>query len=108
VERWIGSNRHFNACKARKVYTFSKDLLIHVAVTWLVVAFYSFTWTPRTLRQRVSRRLLRHHYRTPAMAAGLATDLWSLQDILRYPIHRRQTDPTNRKGRRWKKKHRKA
>jgi IS1 family transposase len=39
VERWIGTQRHFNARKARKVYTFSKELLFHVAVTWLVVVF---------------------------------------------------------------------
>jgi hypothetical protein len=28
VERWHGTNRHFNARKARKVYTFSKDLAL--------------------------------------------------------------------------------
>ena len=39
VEGWHGTNRHFNARKARKVYTFSKDLLFHRAVTWLCVVF---------------------------------------------------------------------
>ena len=37
VERWHGTNRHVNARKARKVYTFSKVLVFHVAVTWLVI-----------------------------------------------------------------------
>ena len=32
-----GTQRHFNARKARKVYTFSKELVFHVAVTWLCV-----------------------------------------------------------------------
>jgi hypothetical protein len=52
VERYHGTQRHFNAHKARKVYTFSKELAFHVAVTWLCVTFYNFGWTPRTLRQR--------------------------------------------------------
>jgi hypothetical protein len=108
VERWNGTNRHFNARKARKVYTFSKDLLFHVAVTWLVVVFYNFAWTPRTLRQRVSQRPPRYHYRTPAMAAGLTTKAWSLQDVLNYPIYRPDTNSTDRKRRRHKKKRKKA
>jgi len=108
VERWNGTNRHFNARKARKVYTFSKDLLFHVAVTWLVVVFYNFAWTPRTLRQQVSRRPPRYHYRTPAMAAGLATTPWSLQEVLKYPVYRRETYSTQRKYRHRRKKRRKA
>jgi len=56
VERYHGTQRHFNARKARKVYTFSKELVFHVAVTWLCVTFHNFGWMPRTLRQRVRRR----------------------------------------------------
>jgi hypothetical protein len=108
VERWIGTNRHFNARKARKVYTFSKDLQFHVAVTWLVVVFYNFCWKPQPLREQFQAEPPRYHDRTPAMAAGLATAPWSLTDILRYPIYRRETYSTHRKCRRRKKKSKKA
>jgi len=86
VERYHGTQRHFNARKARKVYTFSKGLAFHVAVTWLCVTFYNFGWMPRTLRQRVRRRPPRYRYRTPAMVAGLTDHSWSMADILTYPL----------------------
>jgi IS1 family transposase len=37
VERWNATQRHFNARKRRKAYTFSKELGMHEACTWLVV-----------------------------------------------------------------------
>jgi hypothetical protein len=86
VERSHGTQRHFNARKARKVYTFSKGLAFHVAVTWLCVAFYNFGWKPRTLRERVQEAPPRYHYRTPAMVAGLTDHAWSMADILTYPL----------------------
>jgi hypothetical protein len=108
VERWIGTNRHFNARKARKVYTFSKELAFHVAVTWLVVVFYNFAWKPHPLRERIQADPPRYRYRTPAMAAGLTSEPWSLQAILRYPIYCRKTNSTNHKSRRRKRKRQKA
>jgi hypothetical protein len=86
VERYHGTQRHFNARKARKVYTFSKELLFHVAVTWLCVTFYNFGWQPRTLRERVQEDPPRYHYRTAAMVAGLTNRMWSMADILTYPL----------------------
>jgi hypothetical protein len=86
VERYHGTQRHFNARKARKRYTFSKELTFHVAVTWLCVTFYNFGWTPRTLRVRVRSRPPRYHYRTPAMVAGLTDHKWSMADILTSPL----------------------
>ena len=103
VERWNGTQRHFNARKARKVYTFSKDLSFHVAVTWLVVAFYNFCWTPRTLRERVQEEPPRYHYRTPAMTAGLVEEVWTLEQVLRHPIYVRPTKQ-KRHNRRQRKK----
>jgi IS1 family transposase len=93
VERWNGTQRHQNARKARKVYTFSKELPFHVAVTWLCVVSYNFCWKPRTLRVQVQEEPRRYHYRTPAMVAGLASEPWSLQDILRQPLFPRQFPP---------------
>jgi hypothetical protein len=86
VERYHGTQRHFNARKARKVYTFSRELAFHVAVTWLCVTFYNFGWKPRTLRERVQEDPPRYHYRTPAMVAGLADQAWSMAEILTYPL----------------------
>lgn len=86
VERYHGTQRHFNARKARKVYTFSKELSFHVAVTWLCVTFYNFGWEPRTLRVRLRGRLPRYRYRTPAMVAGLTDRRWSMADLLTYPL----------------------
>jgi hypothetical protein len=93
VERYHGTQRHFKARKARKVYTFSKDFLFHVAVTWLTVVFYNFGWLPRTLREQVQKKPPRYHYRTPAMVAGLASEPWTLQEILSQPLFPRKQPP---------------
>jgi hypothetical protein len=104
VERWHGTNRHFNARKARKVYTFSKDLLFHVAVTWLCVVFYNFGWKPRTLREQIPGDPPRYRYRTPAMAAGLTDEPWSWQRLLTYPLYRPEAVVKKPKRQRRKKK----
>ena len=101
VERWNGSQRHFNARKARKVYTFSKDWVFHVAVTWLVVTAYNWCWTPRTLRQPVPGEPGHYQQRTPAMVAGLAAAPCTLVQVLACPVYRDQTKyKTKRKRRR--------
>jgi hypothetical protein len=86
VERCHGTQRHFNARKARKVYTFSKELIFHVALTWLGVVFYNFGWTVRTLRQQIQAKPPRYQQRTPAMVAGLTDHRWTLQEILTRPL----------------------
>jgi hypothetical protein len=99
VERYHGTQRHFNARKARKAYTFSKELAFHVAVTWRCVTFYSFGRTPRTLRERVRARPPRYLYRTPAMVAGLTDPRWSMADILTYPLFPSNPRPGGRQQR---------
>jgi hypothetical protein len=99
IERWNGTQRHFNARKARKVYTFSKDFAVHVAVTWLVVTFYNFCWTPRTLREKVQVDPPRYQQRTPAMVAGLTEEVWTLEQVLRHPLYVRPTKEKKRKHR---------
>jgi hypothetical protein len=96
VERYHGTQRRSNARKARKVYTFSKELSFHVAVTWLCVVFYNFGWTPRTLREKVRSRPKRYRYRTPAMVAGLAGQPWSMASILTYPLFASKKPPPRR------------
>ena len=41
----------------------------------------------RTLRQKVQEDPPRYHYRTPAMAAGLADHPWTMEELLRYPLY---------------------
>src|SRR5277367_550530 len=94
VERLHGTQRHFNARKARKVYTFSKELVFHVAVTWLCVVYYNFGWCPRTLREKVQETPPRYHYRTPAMVAGLSDHCWSLEQLLSYPLFSTEQEPS--------------
>jgi len=100
VERWNGTQRHFNARKARKVYTFSKDVLSHVAVTWLVVVAYNWCWTPRTLREQVQARPRRYRQRTPAMVAGLTEARWTLRQVLEYPVYPQDCKPKKSRKRR--------
>jgi IS1 family transposase len=87
VERWNATQRHFNARKRRKAYTFSKELGMHEACTWLVVVWYNFGWCVRTLRQKVDESPPRYKYRTPAMAAGLTDHAWSMAELLAYPLY---------------------
>jgi hypothetical protein len=103
VERWNGTQRHFNARKARKVYTFSKDWVFHVAVTWLCVTAYNWCWTPRTLREQVEVEPPRYRQRTPAMLAGLAAEPMTLQQVLACPVYRDHGQPKNKRKRRRRK-----
>jgi hypothetical protein len=103
VERWNGSQRHFNARKARKVYTFSKDWVFHGAVTWLCVTFYNWCWTPRTLREPVAGAPGHYQQRTPAMAAGLAAAPCTLAQLLVCPVYRDHGKPKKQRKRRRRK-----
>jgi len=87
VERWNGTQGQFNARKKRKAYTFSKELSLHEACTWLVVVWYNFGWCVRTLRQQVQETPPRYEQRTPAMAAGLADHPWTMEELLHYPLY---------------------
>jgi hypothetical protein len=87
VERWFGTQRQLSGRKKRKAYTFSKELSFHEACTWLVVVWYNFGWCVRTLRQKVQEDPPRYHYRTPAMAAGLADHAWTMHELLSYPLY---------------------
>ena len=105
VERYHGTQRQFNARKKRKAYTFSKDVVFHVAVTWLVVTAYNWCWKPRTLRVQTQVDPPRYEYRTPAQVAGLAAAPWDLRDVLAYPIY---PDPSKKRKRRRRKAQRPA
>jgi hypothetical protein len=83
VERRNGTDRGQNARKTRKSYRFSKDWDIHNAATYFICYSYNFCWPVRTLR--VQRDDGSWMQRTPALAAGLASHVWTLQEWLTYP-----------------------
>jgi hypothetical protein len=101
VERNHATQRQFTARKKRKAYTFSKELPFHVAATWLVVVWYNFGWCVRTLREKVQESPPRYKQRTPAMAAGLSDHVWSMQELLSYPLYPPK-DPPQRPVRTYK------
>jgi hypothetical protein len=76
IERHNGSDRNGNARKTRKSYCFSKDWGLHEAVTYFTMYSANFCRPVRTLRERKAEGGWRQ--RTPAMAAGLANHVWSL------------------------------
>jgi hypothetical protein len=83
VERHHGTDRQGNARKSRRTYRFSKDWRMHEAQTYLTLYAGNFCRPIRTLRQRAPDGSWQE--RTPAMAAGLADHVWSLQEWLTLP-----------------------
>jgi IS1 family transposase len=87
VERHHLTDRHRNARKSRKTYRFSKDWRMHEAMTYLTMYSYNLCWPVRTLREPIGEG--RYRQRTPAMAAGLADHVWSLEEWLTRPAFQR-------------------
>jgi hypothetical protein len=83
VERQNATDRHHNARKVRKTYTFSKDWTVHEAMTYFTIYSYNFCWPVRTLRGRDGEGPWRQ--RTPAMAAGLADHVWTMREWISMP-----------------------
>jgi IS1 family transposase len=84
LERYNGTDRHHNARKIRRTYCFSKDWLMHQAMTWFTIYSYNFCWPVRTLAR--TDRQGRRHLRTPAMSAGLTDHVWSLEQWVCTPV----------------------
>jgi IS1 family transposase len=88
LERQNATDRHHNARKVRKTYTFSKDWRVHEAMTYFTMYSYNFCWSVRTLNKRDDQGHWRR--RTPAMAAGLADHVWTMREWVTMPgIQRR-------------------
>lgn len=80
IERQNGTDRCHNSRKARKTLEFSKDLVLHIAVTWLVFFGYNFCRPHRGLRRLLADGS--YWQLTPAMAAGLADHPLTMAEIL--------------------------
>jgi IS1 family transposase len=87
LERQNATDRHRNARKGRKTYRFSKDWAVHEGMTWFTQFSYNFCWPVRTLTQKDEAG--RRHARTPAMAAGLADHVWTLNEWVTRPAVQR-------------------
>lgn len=83
LERQNATDRHHNARKVRKTYTFSKDWRVHEAMTFFTMYSYNFCWIVRTLRERDDEG--RWRQRTPAMAAGLSDHVWTMREWITTP-----------------------
>ena len=76
--------------KVRKTCCFSKDWQVHEAMTCFTRYSYNFCWPVRTLRVKVGRK--RYRQRTPARAAGLTVNVWTIREWATYPAVRRIRD----------------
>ena len=83
LERYNATDRHRNARKVRKTYTFSKDWEVHESMTFFTIYSYNFCWSVRTLSIRDEDGRVRA--RSPAMAAGLADHVWTMREWLTFP-----------------------
>jgi hypothetical protein len=88
LERENATDRHHNARKVRKTYTFSKDWRVHEAMTYFTLYSYNFCWPVRTLRERDDEG--RWQQRTPAMAAGLSDHVWTMREWITTPAVQRR------------------
>ena len=87
VERQHGTARGQNARQSRRTYRFSKDWEVHESMSYFTRYRSNFCWPVRTLRVREADG--RWQERTPAMSAGLADHIWSLDEWLRFPAVQR-------------------
>jgi hypothetical protein len=83
LERQNATDRHHNARKVRRTYTFSKDWRVHEAMTYFTMYSYNFCWIVRTLRERDDEGHWRQ--KTAAMAAGLADHVWTMREWITMP-----------------------
>src|SRR5262249_5234762 len=82
-ERYNATDRHKNARKVRKTYTFSKDWQVHESMTYFTIYSYNFCWAVRTSADRNRHGGARQ--RSPAMAAGLADHVWTMREWITMP-----------------------
>ena len=83
LERYNATDRHKNARKVRKTYTFSKDWRAHESMIYFMMYKYHVILSARTLEYRDEDGRVRK--RSPAMAAGLADHVWTMREWITMP-----------------------
>jgi hypothetical protein len=97
IERTQLTMRHMNSRLVRKGLGFSKLLAMHRAAAAWEDVVYNLTWVVQTLRVDRTGPLdgrpgRRWEERTPAMAAGLTDQVWSVRKLLRTAVPPRSTN----------------
>ncbi len=83
LERCNATDRHHNARKVRKTYTFSKDWQVHEPITYFRMCIYKLFLSVRTLEYRGEDG--RDRKRSPAVAARLADHVWTMREWITMP-----------------------
>jgi hypothetical protein len=84
VERTNLTSRHMNGRLVRKTLGFSKRVhMLRAASIWEDVV-YNLARHVKTLRLEVNDSTRRWLQRSPAMVAGLADHIWSIEELLSY------------------------
>lgn len=80
MERWYGTLRGWVAALRRRTRCLSWNIQRHRGRVWLMVSLYNFVVPHKSLKQGKQKR-------TPAMAIGLADQVWSYREYVWLPIH---------------------
>jgi hypothetical protein len=82
VERTHLTSRHMNGRLVRKTLGFSKRLaMLRAACIW-EDCVYNLARSVKTLRREINLPSQRWELRSPAMAAGLTDQIWSIRQLL--------------------------
>lgn len=101
MERLNATFRQRLACLARRSRHLAQKQATLEAGMFLVGCFYNFCETHHSLRLRlwIGERGFKWVQRTPAMAAGLADHVWTVDELLRFPLPPPRWLPPKRRGR---------
>lgn len=101
IERLNGTFRQRLGCLARRSRQAALQAATLTAGMWLVGTIYNFCTPHKSLRQVLwlTERKRRWVSRTPAMAAGLSDQCWSISDLLWYKVRPTLYVPPKRRGR---------
>src|SRR3954447_25831939 len=100
IERLNATFRARLAPLARRGRAIARTEAALIAGMWLVGTAHNFCWPHDSLRQRAPDDALhKWHQRTPAMAAGLADQPWTIGELLRFQIPFPRWVPPKRPGR---------
>jgi len=86
VERSNGTLRQDCNRLSRKSFGYSKKSEMLEAHLWLLSAYYHFCRPHFGLRQKLTDGRRKWRKVTPAMAAGVTKDCWSVKELLAYPM----------------------
>jgi len=97
IERLNGTFRERLASLARRTRGLARTVTRLEAGMWLVGTVYNFC-TPHASRREVAGKAVRD--RTPAMAAGITRQCWSVRELLLYHVPPARWTPPKKRGRR--------